>query len=100
MCLYAARRVPEIANTIVDVDHAMRWGFGWELGPFEIWDAIGVERMAKALEREGKSAAADCRESACVAEAKSFYANRKGKHALFRSGVGRARALCRSLREY
>jgi 3-hydroxyacyl-CoA dehydrogenase len=54
MCLYAARRVPEIANTVVDVDRAMRWGFGWEIGPFEIWDAIGVERMAKALEREGK----------------------------------------------
>ena len=54
MCLYAARRVPEIADSIVDVDHAMHWGFAWELGPFEIWDAIGVERMAKALEREGK----------------------------------------------
>jgi 3-hydroxyacyl-CoA dehydrogenase len=53
-CLYAARRVPEIASTIVDVDRAMRWGFGWELGPFEIWDAIGVERMAKAFERSGK----------------------------------------------
>src|ERR1700728_814665 len=53
-CLYAARRVPEIANTVVDVDRAMRWGFGWELGPFESWDAIGVERMAKALERSGK----------------------------------------------
>ena len=54
MCLYAARRVPEIADSIVDVDHAMHWGFAWELGPFEIWDAIGVERMAKAFEREGK----------------------------------------------
>jgi 3-hydroxyacyl-CoA dehydrogenase len=53
-CLYAARRVPEIANTVVDVDRAMRWGFGWELGPFEIWDAIGVERLAKALEPSGK----------------------------------------------
>jgi 3-hydroxyacyl-CoA dehydrogenase len=53
-CLYAARRIPEIANSIVDVDRAMRWGFGWELGPFEMWNAIGVERMAKALEREGK----------------------------------------------
>src|SRR5271155_610037 len=54
MCLYAARRLPEIANSIVDVDRAMRWGFAWDLGPFEIWNAIGVERMAKALEREGK----------------------------------------------
>jgi 3-hydroxyacyl-CoA dehydrogenase len=53
-CLYAARRIPEIANSIVDVDRAMRWGFGWELGPFEIWNAIGLERMAKAMERDGK----------------------------------------------
>lgn len=52
-CLYAARRVPEIADSIVDVDRAMRWGFAWELGPFETWDAIGVEPMARALEREG-----------------------------------------------
>ena len=55
MCLYAARRAPEIAHSVVDVDHAMQWGFAWEMGPFEIWDAIGVEPMAKALEREGKS---------------------------------------------
>ena len=54
MCLYAARRVPEIANSILDVDRAIRWGFAWELGPFEMWNAIGVERMAEALERGGK----------------------------------------------
>jgi 3-hydroxyacyl-CoA dehydrogenase len=54
MCLYAARRVPEIANSILDVDRAIRWGFAWELGPFEMWNAIGVERMAQALERDGK----------------------------------------------
>jgi 3-hydroxyacyl-CoA dehydrogenase len=53
-CLYAARRVPEIADRVFDVDRAMRWGFAWELGPFEVWDAIGVERMARALERDGK----------------------------------------------
>jgi 3-hydroxyacyl-CoA dehydrogenase len=53
-CLYAARRIPEIANSMVDVDRAMRWGFGWELGPFEMWNAIGVGRMAKAMERDGK----------------------------------------------
>jgi len=58
MCLYAARRVPEISDSIVDVDRAMRWGFGWELGPFETWDAIGAESMAKQLENEGKTAAA------------------------------------------
>jgi len=53
-CLYAARRIPEIADRIVEVDRAMRWGFGWELGPFEIWDAIGVERMAQMLKMLGK----------------------------------------------
>src|SRR6202790_5029362 len=55
MCIYAARRVPEISDSIVDVDRAMRWGFGWELGPFETWDAMGVESMAKQLEKEGKA---------------------------------------------
>ena len=52
-CLYAARRVPEIADRIVEVDRAMRWGFGWELGPFEACDAIGIERMASALQKTG-----------------------------------------------
>ncbi len=55
MCLYAARRIPEISDSIEDVDCAMRWGFGWELGPFEVWDAIGVEPMARQLEKEGNS---------------------------------------------
>jgi 3-hydroxyacyl-CoA dehydrogenase len=52
--LYAAARVPEIADGIVSVDQAMRWGFGWELGPFEVWDVLGVEQAAKRIEREGK----------------------------------------------
>ncbi|HZY30379.1 MAG TPA: 3-hydroxyacyl-CoA dehydrogenase family protein, partial [Candidatus Methylomirabilis sp.] len=49
--LYAAHRVPEIADDIVSVDRAMRWGFGWELGPFEIWDALGVERAGNRMEQ-------------------------------------------------
>jgi len=51
-CVYAARRVPEISDSIADIDRAMRWGFGWELGPFEVWDALGVERMAGRLAQE------------------------------------------------
>jgi 3-hydroxyacyl-CoA dehydrogenase len=69
---YAARRIPEIANSIVDVDRAMRWGFAWELGPFEVWDAIGVERMAKAIEREGKAIPA-LAEKVLASPKKSFY---------------------------
>ena len=44
--VYAARVAPTVAHSIDDVDRAMRWGFGWELGPFETWDAIGVPEVA------------------------------------------------------
>jgi 3-hydroxyacyl-CoA dehydrogenase len=54
-CLYAARRVPEISDNIVDVDRAMRWGFGWELGPFEIMDALGVQVFATQLRKEARA---------------------------------------------
>jgi 3-hydroxyacyl-CoA dehydrogenase len=47
--LYAARVAPEIAYSIDDVDRAMQWGFGWELGPFEICDAIGLRELLEAL---------------------------------------------------
>jgi 3-hydroxyacyl-CoA dehydrogenase len=47
--LYAARVAPAIAHSIDDVDRAMRWGFGWELGPFETWDAIGVAEVVEAI---------------------------------------------------
>jgi 3-hydroxyacyl-CoA dehydrogenase len=46
--IYAARVAPDIAGSIDDVDRAMRWGFGWELGPFETWDAIGAEHVIEA----------------------------------------------------
>src|SRR5687767_1321956 len=43
--VYSANVTPEIAHSADDVDRVMRWGFGWELGPFEIADAIGIERV-------------------------------------------------------
>jgi len=46
--LYTAQVTPSIAYSIDDVDRAMRWGFGWELGPFEIWDAIGIRGVTEA----------------------------------------------------
>ena len=48
--LYAARIAPDIATSIDDVDRAMRWGFGWQLGPFETWDAIGIQEVLSALQ--------------------------------------------------
>ncbi len=51
---YAARRLGEIADDVPSIDRAMRWGFGWQLGPFETWDAIGVEKSVRRMESEGK----------------------------------------------
>ena len=51
---YAANRLGEIADDIVQIDQAMRWGFGWELGPFQVWDAIGVEKSVRRMKQEGK----------------------------------------------
>ncbi len=42
---YAAMRIPEISDDLISVDNAMKWGFNWELGPFELWDAVGVEKV-------------------------------------------------------
>ena len=46
--VYAAETAPAIARSTGDVDRAMRWGFGWELGPFELWEAVGVETLCEA----------------------------------------------------
>ncbi|MBI5440756.1 MAG: 3-hydroxyacyl-CoA dehydrogenase/enoyl-CoA hydratase family protein [Deltaproteobacteria bacterium] len=52
--LYAAHRIPEVADDLVSVDRAMRWGFGWELGPFELWDALGVQESVERMTAEGR----------------------------------------------
>src|SRR5215212_4777225 len=54
---YASRRVPEITDRIADIDRAMRWGYSHELGPFELWDALGVRETAGAIEKEGVTVA-------------------------------------------
>src|SRR5579862_3885357 len=56
---YAANRVPEISDSIVGVDRAMRLGFNWELGPFELWNAVGVEPTVARMKKEGKPVAAN-----------------------------------------
>lgn len=52
-CIYTFRRIPEIADDIVNVDNAMKWGYNWELGPFEMLDAIGMKAFVKRCEKEG-----------------------------------------------
>jgi 3-hydroxyacyl-CoA dehydrogenase len=56
---YSANRVPEISDSIVEIDRAMRLGFSWELGPFELWDAAGVEATVARMKKEGKPVAAN-----------------------------------------
>ena len=51
--LYAATIVKEIADDITAIDEAMRWGYNWELGPFELWDALGVQATADRIVSEG-----------------------------------------------
>ena len=51
--LYSAELLGEIADDITQIDNAMKWGFGWELGPFEMWDAIGVRKSVERMKKEG-----------------------------------------------
>jgi 3-hydroxyacyl-CoA dehydrogenase len=70
--IYAARMVPEISDRIVEIDRAMRWGYGFTLGPFELWDALGVPETVERMRRE------DCAipenvERMLASGARSFY---------------------------
>jgi 3-hydroxyacyl-CoA dehydrogenase len=56
---YCANRIPEISDSIVEIDRAMRLGFNWELGPFELWDSAGVEPTVSRMRKEGKPVAAN-----------------------------------------
>ncbi|MGA7301878.1 MAG: 3-hydroxyacyl-CoA dehydrogenase family protein, partial [Candidatus Sulfotelmatobacter sp.] len=71
---YSANRVPEISDSIVEIDRAMRLGFNWELGPFELWDAAGVEPTVARMKKEGKPVAANV-EKLLAAGKKSWYAD-------------------------
>jgi len=51
--IYTANRIPEIADDIVNVDNAMKWGFNWEIGPFETLDAIGLKETAERIKKDG-----------------------------------------------
>ncbi len=54
---YASRRVPEISDDLVSIDRAVRWGFSHDLGPFELWDALGVKETADAMAANGVAVA-------------------------------------------
>ncbi len=69
---YSARRIGEIADSIVAIDDAMRWGYNWELGPFETWDALGFEAVVDRMKKDGVALPGSI-DKMRAAGAKSFY---------------------------
>ncbi|MDE5416232.1 3-hydroxyacyl-CoA dehydrogenase/enoyl-CoA hydratase family protein [Alkalihalobacterium chitinilyticum] len=77
--IYSAEKCYEIANDVQSVDQAMKWGFGWEQGPFELWDAIGVEKSVAKMEAEGATVPSWVKEM--IASGKtSFYSEKSFYH--------------------
>ncbi|HVG33469.1 MAG TPA: 3-hydroxyacyl-CoA dehydrogenase/enoyl-CoA hydratase family protein [Pyrinomonadaceae bacterium] len=74
---YAARCVPEITDQLINVDKAMRWGYAHELGPFELWDALGVRKTSEAMEAEGIAVAVWVKEMLSLGH-ETFYRTHDG----------------------
>src|ERR1700746_4022588 len=74
---YSANRIPEISDTIVEVDRAMKLGFNWEMGPFELWDAAGVEPTVARMKKESRPIAANV-EKLLASGKNSWYADEPG----------------------
>ncbi|MFZ2805676.1 MAG: 3-hydroxyacyl-CoA dehydrogenase NAD-binding domain-containing protein [Desulfosalsimonadaceae bacterium] len=70
--VYSANRIPEISDTIVEIDNAMKWGYNFEMGPFESWDAIGVAKSVAKMEAEGMAVPANVKKM-LASGAASFY---------------------------
>ena len=69
---YSANRIPEISDSVVEIDRAMHLGFNWELGPFQLWDAAGVEAVVSRMKKEGRSVPASA-EKLLASGRKSWY---------------------------
>jgi len=69
---YSANRIPEISDSVVEIDRAMRLGFNWELGPFELWDAAGVEATVERMKKENRPVANNV-ENLLASGKKSWY---------------------------
>jgi 3-hydroxyacyl-CoA dehydrogenase len=74
---YSSNRIPEIANEFYKIDAAMRAGFGWEMGPFEKWDALGMDTIIKEMEASGNKSAQWVYDM-LASGAKSFYKTENG----------------------
>lgn len=89
---YAANRIPEISDDIVSIDNALKWGFNWECGVFEIWDALGVEKIVGQWQKENRPVPA-LAAKLLAAGKKSFYERAEGVTRYFDLRTGTMRAL-------
>ncbi|MBN2160526.1 MAG: enoyl-CoA hydratase/isomerase family protein [Spirochaetes bacterium] len=78
MMLYSFNRIPEIADNIVEIDNAMKWGYAWEMGPFETWDAIGLKKSIDRMKKEGMKIPKKL-QMMLTKKVNSFYKVEKGK---------------------
>jgi 3-hydroxyacyl-CoA dehydrogenase len=85
--LYSAEKIPEVSDDIVNIDRAMKWGYNWELGPFEIWDAIGLKSSVKRMEKEGDQIP-PLAEKVLNKGYSSFYERKDGRVSYFDLGAG------------
>ncbi len=83
--VYASELSGKIADSLLAIDQAMKWGFGWEQGPFEIWDAIGVEKAVAKMEIEGLTVPIWIKEMLAKGYP-SFYQNQDGKVTYYHNG--------------
>jgi len=84
---YSARRIGEITDNPADVDRAIRWGFGWEMGPFEKWDALGLQTALNGMDNHGIEVpqwVSDMKESGAT----SFYRSEDGTREVYVPGEG------------
>ncbi|WP_211747749.1 3-hydroxyacyl-CoA dehydrogenase/enoyl-CoA hydratase family protein [Paenibacillus sp. Marseille-Q4541] len=75
--IYSADKLSEIADSIEDIDNAMKWGFNWEMGPFETWDLIGLPESVQRMEAEGLVVPAWVKDWIAAGN-KSFYQQKEG----------------------
>lgn len=83
--LYSAQLLGEIADDVTAIDKAMKWGFGWELGPFETWDAIGVGKSVQKMEDAGEEVPAWVKDM-LEKGFDSFYKEEEGKQYFYHNG--------------
>ena len=85
--IYAANRIPEISNTIVEIDNAMKWGYNFEMGPFETWEAIGLAASVAKMDEDGMPVPEKIRKMIAKGH-ETFYKTENGKKYFYDFAAG------------